>query len=251
MGLMMKKFTSQHLFVSKVNASASIGKSTLTPNSLYVASRILPANNPITDRPLDLSHAVLRSVSAVHVEYMKNMGQAASMSISLLKDGQLWGLISCHHQVPRYLNYDTRVAAEFIGQMVSSQIVALEDAAEIDHRLQLKALYAELLNKGGSLNDVPNVLVSDYARLLSLTDAHGAAIIFGNEIRTVGRTPTVAQIALLRQWLEQRDETQFETDHLVSTYPGAADFLETGAGILSVQIPRGENGMILWFKSQM
>src|SRR5450755_3411299 len=46
---------------------------------------------------LDLTHASTRTVSPRHVEYMKNMGTMASMSISILRDGELWGLVTCHH----------------------------------------------------------------------------------------------------------------------------------------------------------
>lgn len=58
---------------------------------------LVPAANPITGAALDMTFCVLRAMSPVHIEYLKNMGVAASMSISILKDGRLWGLIACHH----------------------------------------------------------------------------------------------------------------------------------------------------------
>ncbi len=61
----------------------------LIPNVNYKPSPLIPSHNPMTDKPLDLSNAVLRSVSPVHLEYMRNMGQLGSMSISLLKNGKL------------------------------------------------------------------------------------------------------------------------------------------------------------------
>jgi chemotaxis family two-component system sensor kinase Cph1 len=75
----------------------------LIPNIDYQPAVIVPRNNPLTEEPLDLSNSVLRSVSPLHIEYMRNMGVTASMSISIMKDGKLWGLIACHHQSPKFI----------------------------------------------------------------------------------------------------------------------------------------------------
>ena len=81
----------------------------LIPDARYRPSPLVPALAPST-APLDLSHAVLRSVSPVHLEYLANMGVRASMSISLLQGSWLWGLIACHHQTPHFVPYQTRCA---------------------------------------------------------------------------------------------------------------------------------------------
>ena len=72
----------------------------MIPDAAYTPVPILPALRPDNGQPLDLSFAVLRSVSPVHCHYLKNMGVRSSMSISLLKDGALWGLITCGHREP-------------------------------------------------------------------------------------------------------------------------------------------------------
>ncbi|MGL5062993.1 MAG: GAF domain-containing protein, partial [Microcoleus sp.] len=78
----------------------------LIPDIHYKPVAIFPTENPVTNQPIDLSFSVLRSVSPIHIEYLKNMGVAASMSISLIKDRELWGLIACHNYTPKYLNYE-------------------------------------------------------------------------------------------------------------------------------------------------
>ena len=223
----------------------------IIPNVEYQATALYPLNNPLTEQPLDLSHSVLRSVSPVHIQYMKNMGQAASMSISLITNKKLWGLIACHHTEPRYLKYDVRVAAEFIGQIVSGQIASRENTAELDHRLQLKALFASLLRKGGRLDDVRDVLADDYGRLLSLTDAAGAALIFGEDVQLLGQTPNREQVVALNAWLSGKPEQQFETSELQSFYPPARHFQQSGAGIIAMKIPRGDGGTIIWFRPEL
>ena len=68
---------------------------------------------------LDLSMSILRSVSPIHVEYLQNMGVAASMSASILRQGKLWGLFACHHYAPHHVSFARRTAAELFGQMFS------------------------------------------------------------------------------------------------------------------------------------
>ncbi len=86
-------------------------------------SRILSQPNWPDDKPLDLTQSVLRAVSPIHIEYLKNMGVQASMSISLIYQDELWGLISCHNTTPRFVDYPARRAAKFVSQLLS---VALE-----------------------------------------------------------------------------------------------------------------------------
>ncbi len=80
----------------------------------YQPASLIPEINPITNQPLNLSHSVLRSVSPIHLEYLKNMGVTASMSISLMQDNQLWGLIACHHCAPKYMSYQTRTVSRTV-----------------------------------------------------------------------------------------------------------------------------------------
>ena len=84
--------------------------------------------------------SVLRSVSPIHIEYLQNMGVGASMSVSILRDGKLWGLFACHHYSPRHISFERRTAAELFGQMFSWILegreretdVAYEDARPSD-----------------------------------------------------------------------------------------------------------------------
>jgi len=55
----------------------------LIPDRNYQPAELI-LHNP-TNSPLDMSLSVLRSVSPLHIEYLKNMGVTASMSISLIK----------------------------------------------------------------------------------------------------------------------------------------------------------------------
>src|SRR5437868_7930563 len=99
-------------------------------------SLLAPADNPLTGRPTDLTYAALRSVLPVHVRCMKNMHTWASMSISLVSKGRLWGLISCHNAEPKFVPFEARVACEQVGQILSLRIESEEESEDANHRLE-------------------------------------------------------------------------------------------------------------------
>src|SRR5205085_1476676 len=86
------------LFIS--NSIRSIPEASSEPVQIF------PANNPVSDRPIDLTNSILRSAAPCHLEYLHNMGVGSSLTISLIKDQKLWGLIACHHQTPKYISYE-------------------------------------------------------------------------------------------------------------------------------------------------
>lgn len=102
----------------------------LIADSDYTPAPLLRAEAHRDAPPTDLSLAVLRSVSPVHLQYMRNMGTGASMSVSLVHEGRLWGLVSCHAVQPRRLPYHVRTACEFMGQILSLQIALKERARD-------------------------------------------------------------------------------------------------------------------------
>ena len=99
------------------------------PDVNYVPAQLIPENHPVTGRPIDMSFAMLRSVSVMYSGYLKNMGVHSTMVMPLMKEGQLWGLISAmHHNGPRHVPYEARMAAEFLAHMLSLLMAAKEDA---------------------------------------------------------------------------------------------------------------------------
>ncbi len=80
--------------------------------------------------PLDMSHAVLRSVSPIHIEYLKNMGVGASMSVSIVINNRLWGLIACHHMSRKLVPYSIRMACDVLAQVMASTIHSIESRLE-------------------------------------------------------------------------------------------------------------------------
>ena len=90
--------------------------------------------------PVNLTHARLRGVSPIHVEYLRNMGVRASLSTSIVVDGKLWGLISCHHNGPKVLPLPLLHTSELIGSIVASFLHGLQSSEHLDALLAVQAL---------------------------------------------------------------------------------------------------------------
>jgi light-regulated signal transduction histidine kinase (bacteriophytochrome) len=229
----------------------------LIASSDYAPVRIEPAANPASGQPLDLGNAVLRSVSPVHLEYMRNMGTGASMSISLLRGDRLWGLISCHHRDPTVVGFPVRAACDMIGQMLSLQISGIESASFAQRRSGLQTIEARLLSMMAAAAARPgghflDGLVQGGDDLLSLTGAHGAAMVFGGAIQTVGETPEPAAIERLIAWLGTRArEDVFVTDHLAGDMPGGAALKDRASGVLAISFSQIHESFVLWFRPEV
>jgi len=206
---------------------------------------------PATDHSLDLTYSVLRAVSPIHIEYLQNMGVAASLSISLLYRGELWGLISCHNHTPRFVDYGSRTVCTLIGQLLSAALEYKKD--EEDQQRQQQALASEqyLFEKMMKDWDVPAGLFKQKHSLLDLNTATGAALLFENKLLTVGETPSEKEILGIRDWLHQTSsQPVFYTHQLPNVYHPAAAFADKAAGLLAIEIARQMGEYVLWFKPE-
>ena len=225
----------------------------LIPDVNYEPVGLTPQFNPLTNKPLDLSMSVLRSVSPVHTEYLDNMGVAASMSISLLKDKQLWGLIACHHNTPKKVAYETRTICEFIGQVVSLELAGKENSQDLDYKVKLKSIQSQFVQSMSQAKELKTGLTQNPTNLLDLVGAGGVALSFGEEITLIGNTPNEIAIKEMLPWLENQfdEEVVYETTHLVQVYPTASAYPEVASGLLALLISRVEKTLIIWFRPEV
>lgn len=213
---------------------------------------LVPMLDPRTKRPLDLTYAALRSVSPVHIEYLKNMGVAASMSISLVHEGRLWGLLSLHHRQPRFPSFEMRVACDFLGQAFTTHLSARESQAEYEHRLYLKLITTSLLGFMAEEEHFLNGLIHHPDELLSFADASGAAILFEGRCTLFGRTPGEQEVRRFVDWLSARGQEEvFHTDALPSLIPDGEAFRQSASGILAISISKLYRSYVLWFRPEV
>ncbi|GAB4548907.1 MAG: ATP-binding protein [Pleurocapsa sp.] len=225
----------------------------LIPDATYKAVGLTPELNPLTNKPLDMSMAVLRSVSPLHTEYLANMGVTASMSISLLKNKQLWGLIACHHNTPKILSYEIRTICEFIGQVVSFELAAKEESQDSDYKIKLKSIQAQFIETISAAAELEEGLTHNPTHLLDLVGANGVALAFGEEITLMGNTPSREEVAAMLPWLENQFEAEviYETNSLPQVHPSAEEYKDVASGLLALLISRVQKTFIIWFRPEV
>jgi chemotaxis family two-component system sensor kinase Cph1 len=224
----------------------------LIPDASYCPARILPPDDPETGLPLDLTYAGLRSVSLIHVEYLKNMGAAASMSVSLVLAGRLWGLIACQHRTPKPIPNALRNGCDKLGRLASVHLAANQRAEELDHRLLLTILQARLLERMSGHADFADGLIESAQELLELTDASGVAVGAGDRLHLFGNTPAQYEVAGLAYWLVATGKPGlYATDWLPREFPLAEAWSQVGAGVLAIILRPLQRDYIIWFRPEI
>ena len=218
----------------------------------YVPSLLVPSHNPLTGQPSDLTFSGLRSVSPVHLRYMKNMGTMASMSVSIVIKGQLWGLISCHNAEPRYLPFEVRTACEQIGEILALRIESKEDRDEYNYRLELRRTLVVMLAALSQSDDFIGNMSSVEHELLRFASASGAALVFEGKIARYGDAPDESSIGELVSWISANvTDDVFHTHVLSEHFPPAASFKNIASGILALSISRLHRHYLIWFRPEV
>jgi two-component system, chemotaxis family, sensor kinase Cph1 len=208
----------------------------------------------VAGRPAtDLGPAMLRSVSPVHLQYMRNMGTGASMSVSIVHDGRLWGLVSCHNQAARQVPYHARTACEFIGQILALQIAQKERAGKVEERASRRSVQMHLLGRMTGDGDFVDALQRDVTHLLALTRSQGAAIVRRDDCILLGDCPPERQVHEIVQWVSsQRGGSDFyATDRLPAEWAGGAAIADRASGILAISISQLHDSYLLWFRPEV
>ncbi|MGY1827068.1 SpoIIE family protein phosphatase [Blastococcus sp. SYSU DS0541] len=220
----------------------------LIPDATY---RPVPLEPPtVAGRPLDLSGAMLRSVSPVHLEYLANMGVRSSMSISLVDGGKLWGLIACHHYAgPHRPSYTDRTAAEFLGRTASLLLPTKVAAGEESGVVEVAHRQAELAAViGRTPRGLATALTEGGITALDLLPAAGAAVRLGGQLRLLGTTPPADRVGpLVRDLLAAGVGV---TDAVSRVVPGAADLAATASGVLVAEVAGGRGDFLAWFRPE-
>jgi light-regulated signal transduction histidine kinase (bacteriophytochrome) len=223
----------------------------IIPDATYRPVPLQPSVDPRTAKPLDLSGAMLRSVSPVHLEYLANMGVVSSMSISLIDRGKLWGLIACHHYAgPHRPSYTDRTAAEFLGRTASLLLHTTVAAGEQGDVVAVSARQAELAALvGRSPRSLASALTDGGVTALDLVPSSGAAVRINGQLRLLGSTPPAEQVVPLVQALLDQGITA--TDAAPAAVPEAAGLAGTASGVLAVEVGRGIGDFVAWFRPEV
>jgi light-regulated signal transduction histidine kinase (bacteriophytochrome)/CheY-like chemotaxis protein len=230
----------------------------------YDPAPLIPVNNPRTGKPLDMSQAILRDVSPVHRQYLRNMGIDASMSISIICGGKLWGLVACHHYSPRILPRHLRAVCELFGSMFSLQLEARESGEQFGARLASRMVLQNLMLNLAVADDYAIGLTQQSPNLLDYihggggtadsTRRGGVAVCVNGQLTFLGITPNHDQILNLVSWLDSHmNQTPgvYSTDRLQEVWPPAAAFTEFAAGLLVISVSPEPSNFIMWFRPEL
>lgn len=215
----------------------------------YVPAPLRPAVNARTRQPIDMSHCDLRSVSPIHLEYLRNMGVCASLSASIICQNELWGMLVLHHYSPHYVSADLRVACETFAQVLSLHVETKVQAESSVLRIAAQRIREELIGRLTVESDIGAVLASwDLLRYLGAT---GAVVYLDGHLHLVGDTPSAAEVLALVKWLNGINRPLFATEHLSAEYPVAAKFASTASGLIAVGLTRVPRDYVLWLRPEI
>lgn len=226
------------------------------PHILYEPAAIVPVlreDGEAAGRPVDLSHAVLRSVSPMHVEYLSNMGIDATLTISLMDGPKLWGLIACHHYGRKELPWPLRAAAEFLGEVVSLHLSTTQDSEEHAERARIRGVQQDLVALLSEPDAFPGALVGEQ-RLLEVVGASGAIVQVGGERVLLGDTPPGDRVdALLRHVravAAEGDGGLVETSSLPLDAPEFEDLKDVASGVVAAPVSVDRRDWIVWLRPE-
>ncbi len=202
-------------------------------------------------RPVDLSFARLRSLSPVHLQYHRNMGVDGTMSVSVLRNGTLWGLVVCHHRRPHQPSPEARAAIAALTDAFALRVGPTEKAhLDRRRRADMQRLTALIAHMTAS-DDVATAATDGPSRIDGFFEAGGAVAINGEVIFPVGRTPPLPAIRGLVAWLRERSEPEvFHTDRASSLCPALQAYAGVASGVLAVYLSPEKTDLLVWLRPE-
>ena len=220
----------------------------------YEPVPVVPRHAPLGGRgggDLDMSMCALRSMSPIHLQYLKNMGVGATLVISLVVGGELWGLIACHHYAPRFIPFETRGLCELLGEIVATRIAALESFVQSQSELVVRRLEQRMVEAIGHDGDWRVALFDGSQTLLRSLNASGAALVYEGQVQTMGEAPATGEIRAIAAWLDSRPrEAIAATASLGLDEASFAPLTAVAAGLLASPVSAAPGEYLMWFRPE-
>jgi len=209
----------------------------------------VPSHNPGL---LDLSMSVLRSVSPIHIEYLKNMGVDASMSVSILREGKLWGLFACHHYDARHLSFERRTAAELFGQMFSWILESREREVDVAYEARAHQVQEKLLEVAASHAHSRGAIADFIADYRAMIDCDGIAVWSDGHLTLSGDTPVEEEVMELIGFINRTSPGRIcASAEIAKVYAAGESFRDRAAGFLAIPISRTPRDCLIFFRREI
>ncbi|MCW1924777.1 ATP-binding protein [Luteolibacter arcticus] len=210
---------------------------------------LVPSICPRNGAPLDLSRAVLRSLSPTWVRQLAALEVASGMTLPLVVDDRLWGLVICQHRRQKYIFHEQRAATRLCALVLSAQIAvkqrALEDGSAAEARERALRLVAGLKDGRGFIETLHGALPA----FVALFAADGGAVFSGPDIHTSGSVPEPVALSALRDALKELpSEGPCITDRAGERFSSLAGSLPRAAGVVVIHL--GDESWLLTFRDE-
>lgn len=207
--------------------------------------KLYPVVNPDSNSLTDIADCILRGVPLVHIEYLQNMGVAASMSTPVIVDNRLWGLISCHHSQPKPVSFEARSSFEIISGIISAQLSALEKEESFTYRTELYKTELKLVEQLYTKKSIQEALFEKPSYLTDLFGVSGLVLVLGKNYETAGEVPGSSMVKNLVKWLSRYNkEKVFTTDSLPRIFEEAEEYRHVASGLIALQITAGKSYLL-------
>jgi light-regulated signal transduction histidine kinase (bacteriophytochrome) len=227
----------------------------------YVPARIVPAMDPLTGDATDLSDVSLRSVSPVHLEYLGYMGVTGTLVVSIITNGRLWGLISCHHYSPFFADNQMRQVADAMARSFASRVSAIEELAKIEVESTLLTVREKLITAFNESDRIDADLLASLApELLEVVDADGVAVFAGDRVMRHGNLPDAEQLLRIRDVVAAHEAIPsaegiagvVQTDQISEAFPDLADpaYSTLAAGVIFMPLQAGAHNAVIWTRAE-
>ena len=214
----------------------------------YVPVPLEPAERA---RELDMSLCVLRSVSPIHVQYLRNMGVRATLVVSIMVGGRLWGLVSCHHYEPRFTHFATRGVCELLAEAMGTRIAALESFVEGQAEIAVRRLEQRMIEAIAREGDWRVALFDGTLSLLQPLAASGAALLCDGQILTVGEVPGTQQLRQIGAWLDRQGQRGvIASSAFTLEAPEFASLVAVASGVIATAVSRAAGEYLIWFRPE-
>ncbi|MBL0298656.1 MAG: GAF domain-containing protein [Betaproteobacteria bacterium] len=214
--------------------------------------RLLPGGDAQGGAELDMSLSFLRSMSPLHLQYLRNMGVTGTLVVSLVREGRLWGLIACHHYAPRHVSFAVRTATELLAEVIATRIAAIENYARAQVAIQVRRLEQRLIEATSTEGDWRLALVRNPRLLQQPLQATGAALFHEGEVLTCGEVPSTPELRALMQWIDVQagDSAPFACSAVGRDHPALASVTPTASGVLAVRLSAVRPDYLVWFRKE-
>ncbi len=213
--------------------------------------QLLAGSEQEADCELDLSRSYLRSLSPQHLRQLRQLGVVSTLRVSIVREGRLWGLLSCHHGHPRNLRHGIRAAVELLAEVMATRIAALENHARSEVALQARRLEQRMLEANAAEGDWRGALFRQPDALLQPMQAGGALLWHGGEWQSCGRVPAREALPALLDWIDRQGPAAVcACPDLPAQAPALAARLPGVGSVMAVRLSAAPADRLVWLRSR-